>query len=166
MFYLKNKQHFEGPVAAIGGALLGGLIGGGGTMAGLLTAGGMMGMALGGVAGTLLGSSLEMPDFDVASPQSPTQQEVAEATPAEEAAVTAPATTEEQASGVGEVATDTTSTSSAEEFTVGESAAPTEENVAKGELTKKRRGRISTILSSGANASEFEDEEELLGGAV
>lgn len=134
MFYARDKRMAEGPVAAIGGALLGGLIGGGGTLAGILTTGGLIGASLGLMGGSLLGGGLgqQMPSYS--------------ATPAPKAPAT-PGAPGLPGAGAGD----------------GGISTPTAEEVARGEMERKRRGRVATILSEQRKA---DDDTELLGGEL
>lgn len=114
-----NFHRKEGPVAAVGGSLLGGLIGGGGTLAGLATAGGLIGSAVGGLIG---GSLFGQPDI----PSYPTAQ-----APAQPGATPLP----------GQVPTDQSQQS-------GNTSPATTTDIAKGQMdSMKRRGRLSTILT-------------------
>jgi hypothetical protein len=116
---LRNKPRLEGPLAAVGGSLIGGLIGGGGTIAGLATVGGIVGSAIGGIAASSL--------FKEKTPSFPTVQ--APGTPAPPQIPTVPALAEPGATPTGE----------------GASLTPAE--IAAGNAQKARRGRLSTILS-------------------
>lgn len=144
MFHKKYGMNHvqEGPLAAVAGGLIGGLIGGGGTLAGMLTMGGMIGMGLGAVGGTLLGNAMspQMPSFNMQQAQ-PSQQEVPRtpAAPASPVTPGAPGTT-------------------------GEASPSTTADVAKGTMPKKRKGRVSTILTSPGDRDEGGEEVELLGG--
>ena len=116
------------------GAAIGGLIGGGGTLAGFATLGGMAGMALGAVGGSLLGKSMKTPK--IASEQSQEKAAMAE-TPA------LPPATEMPAAPATPVATPIPQA-------IGEVSTPTAEELAAGQINteKKRKGRLSTILST------------------
>lgn len=138
------------------GAAIGGLIGGGGTLAGFATLGGMAGMALGAVGGSLLGKSMKAPKVETQSQQSQQQQAIAE-TPA------LPPATEMPAAPATPVATPIPQA-------VGEVSTPTAEELAAGQINteKKRKGRLSTILSTPKSRLEggtYEGETmERLGG--
>ena len=163
-----EKPKYEAPLL---GAVVGGLIGGGGTLAGILTTGGLIGSAIGAVGGSLLGKALspKMPDFnqtisapqEQAVPQTPPAPAVP-ATPATPSAT--PVTGGGLGAGQGPGGAPTpvdTSGPAPQPFTPGEAAPPTTEEIAQGELKKKRKGRVSTILTSPKNrASEFDIEEE------
>ena len=172
--YGVNDYMHEGPLAAVAGGVLGGLLGGGGTLAGFLTTGGLIGSALGAVGGTLLGNALT-PKFDTGMIQQP-QQPPASAVPPTPAAPAMPAAPSTPGAGVvtgpaGQPAipVDTSGPGAPVPFNPGEGAPLTTEGVAKGEMTKKRRGRVATILTTPASragvASESdEDAIEMLGG--
>ena len=165
--YGVNDHMHEGPIAAIGGALLGGLIGGGGTMAGLLTAGGLMGAAIGGIGGTLLGGMMT-PKMDFGSTVQP-QAAPESAIPATPAATAIPESPATPGAAVTETPVDTTGAAGATPFNVGEAAPLTASDAAKGEIPKKRKGRMSTILTTPSSrkgvGGDIEGEEmELLGG--
>jgi predicted lipid-binding transport protein (Tim44 family) len=123
------KMHvMEAPLA---GAAIGGLIGGGGTIAGLATIGGLSGMAIGAL--------LTKPLLSAFSPKMPKaaqsqQQQAAAETPE------LPPATKMPAMPNTPIATP--------EITAGDASAPTTEELARGELERKRRGRLSTILTS------------------
>lgn len=124
------KMHvMEAPLL---GAAIGGLIGGGGTLAGFATLGGMAGMALGAVGGSLLGKSMKTPKM----PQDQSAAAAAE-TPA------LPPATEMPAAPATPTATPTPQA-------VGEVSTPTAEELAAGQINteKKRKGRLSTILTT------------------
>lgn len=124
MFGPKMYVH-EAPIAV--GALAGGLIGSSGAVAGLTVLGGM---ALGALGGSLL-SSLKSPKM----PQAQNQQSNAAAqTPALPPATAMPA-----------VPNTPTATP---EINAGDASTPTTNEIAQGELNNKRRGRLSTILTS------------------
>ena len=182
---MHNGQFGPKPVyeAPLFGAVIGGLIGGGGTLAGILTTGGLIGTALGAVGGTLLGDMLspKMPSFDISAPKAPTQQQVQQATPPAPPAPAIPATPATPAAtpvtggglgaptGPGGAPTPVdTSGPAPTPFIPGEAAPPTPQDVAAGELTRKRKGRVSTILTTSKSrmGQDTDDEEEIerLGG--
>lgn len=160
--YGVNDYMHEGPVAAIGGALLGGLIGGGGTMAGLLSVGGMVGSLIGGIGGSMLGNMMS-PKLDLGSqPQQPPASAIP-ATPSAPAIPAAPATPGSTPTGPP-----VDSTTGAP-FNPGEAGIATATDISKGELARKRRGRVSTILTTpqsraGVAEGSGDGEIELLGG--
>lgn len=137
-----RTPRLEGPLAAVAGGLVGGLIGGGGTLAGLATTGGLIGSAIGSV---VVGSLLQpkTPSYPTAAapvvPATPAVPEIP-GTPAASAAAATPAISPE-------------------------TATPTAEEIAKGELERKRRGRLSTILTARnpANTPAGGSENETLG---
>lgn len=150
------KMHvMEAPLI---GMAIGGLIGGGGTLAGFATVAGMAGMALGALGGTLLGKGLSQK-----SPQPQQQQQQAAAeTPALPPAPTIPAIPQTPVS---------TPDVKASSITPGEAAPMTPEEIAAGQMTnaKPRRGRLSTILTTpqsllGAGNSLGDTGFEKLGG--
>ena len=173
----------EGPLAMLGGGVIGGLLGGGGTLAGFLTTGGLIGSALGAVAGNILGKSL-MPDMDFGSQLQQPQQPPASAvpqTPPAPAIPAAPATPGAVAAPGGGLGAPTAtgpggaaspvpvdiSGPTPVPFNPGEAAPLTPADVSKGELNKKRKGRVSTILTtptSRTGATKEEEEIEMLGG--
>lgn len=132
---LRNKPRLEGPVAALGGSLIGGLIGGGGTLAGLATVGGIVGSAVGGlVAGQLFKE--KTPSYPtVQAPGTPTPPQIP-TVPALSAPTTAP---------------------------TGEGAALTPAEIAAGNEQKARRGRLATILSQQKGANAVNEPNETLG---
>lgn len=122
------------------GMAIGGLIGGGGTLAGFATVAGMAGMALGALGGTLLGKGLSGPK--VQQPQNQ-QQAAAAATPALPPAPTIPAIPSSPVDTPNPVASPINTTP-------GEQAPLTPQEIAAGQMTndKPRRGRVSTILTN------------------
>lgn len=140
--------------APLAGALVGGLMAGGGTIAGMGTLAGIAGMALGAVGGTLLQKSMKAPK--VASAQSQEKAAMAE-TPA------LPPATEMPAAPATPVATPIPQA-------IGEVSTPTAEELAAGQINteKKRKGRLSTILSTPKSRLEGGTNEtegmERLGG--
>ena len=125
------KMHvMEAPLA---GAAIGGLIGGGGTVAGLATIGGLSGMAIGAL--------LTKPLMNMMTPKMPkTQSASNQQAAAEKETPALPAAT-----GMPAIPSTPTATP---EITAGDASAPTTEELARGELERKRRGRLSTILTS------------------
>ena len=152
-----NKPVKEAPLL---GAVVGGMIGGGGTLAGMLSVGGMIGMGLGAVGGSMLGDMLspKMPKMDLGSAQQQAQQEVP-ATPPAAVMPEAPAT---PVSTPVAPPVDTTGPI-AEPFNPGEGSPQTTAEVSQGEVNRKRKGRMSTILTS-REATVGEEEVERLGG--
>jgi hypothetical protein len=149
-----NKPFKEGPLL---GAVVGGMMGYGGiigTGAGLLGGGALgaiAGAALGGVSGKLMGDMMkgpEMPNQNIAD-QTPTN------VPSTPAAPVAPAVPDTPGADPGAVPT--------EGFTPGEASPQTGAEVSQGELNRKRRGRVSTILTN-REATVGEEEVERLGG--
>jgi hypothetical protein len=136
-----NKPVKEAPLL---GAVIGGLVGGGGTLAGIMSVGGMVGAGLGMVAGNMLGDAMgpKMPDMSIAQ-NTPTD------VPSTPPAAVAPA--------VPGTAVETPG------FTGGEGSPQTTDDVSTGELNRKRRGRVSTILTN-REATVGEEEVERLGG--
>jgi len=122
-----------GPIAAVAGSLIGGLIGGGGTMAGLASVGGIVGSMVGS---TIVGSLMK--------PKSQSYPSVgAPATPAPAAMPGSQAPNPNAPNGV----------------TPGDTAAATNADIAKGQMDSiKRRGRMSTILSGRQVAGDEEIE--------
>ena len=173
------KPIYEAPVL---GAIVGGLIGGGGTLAGILTTGGLIGAGVGALAGSYLGKSLKPAKVQsiqqTQAAATPTEQEIPQAPPAPAipAVPATPVATPIVGGGLGAgegpggspIPVDT-SGPMPEPFTPGEAAPPTTEEIVKGELQKKRKGRVSTILTrpqDRTNEFDEEDEEEFerLGG--
>ena len=129
------------------GALAGAFIGGGSTLAGMLSVGGLVGGAIGAVGGTLLQGAMtpKMPSLDLGpTPQAPQ-------TPA---AAQIPGTP-------------STPAASPTESTVGEATGATPADIAAGEAPKRRKGRVATILTTPRTrlaTDEGEEEVERLGG--
>ena len=166
-----NQFHFTDHKveAPLFGAVIGALIGGGGTLAGMLTVGGMVGAGIGAIGGSLLQKSMT-PDLDMPSqaivqatapqtPQTPTAPAVPQtpgATPTSPVGSNAPGTpTANPTPTAGTITTPQDGSSPA-----------TNEDIAKGEVdVRKRRGRLSTILTSREGREETGGEEvERLGG--
>lgn len=121
----------QGPVASVVGSVLGGLIGGGGTLAGIATTGGLIGSAIGSVVGMSLlgGGNKQQNPGTVAAPPQP-----------------------------GSVAMPETPTA---QPGTGTSSPLTPEEIARGEAERQRRGRLSTILSQNNNPLTGEPTETL-----
>lgn len=183
------KPMVEAPMAALGG-LVGSFIGGGATLAGMTSIGGIVGGLVGTVlAGTLLGGkqkSLRAPSQQSTDSQVPATPPA----PAIPPVPSAPAATPTVPNLGGSVApkptpgasTDTTKPTagvdvgattpktpvkviSTPDPTPGTDITPaTPEDVAKGTLERKRKGRLSTILTRRNRASETDEEVERLGG--
>lgn len=160
-----NKPVHEAPLAI--GAAIGGLMGAAGV--GGLTV--LSGLALGAVGGTLLGAlSPKAPKVQSASSN---QQQAVAQTPALPPATQMPATpatpvSTPQQPGIPQpgdnISPDIPAVDKPQD--AAEASPPTTEEVARGQLEKKRKGRLSTILST--PKSRLEDEEdsgfERLGG--
>lgn len=135
------------------GAAIGGLIGGGGTLAGFATLGGMAGMALGAVGGSLIGKGMKTPKVESARDQ--TQNAAAETPQLPPATEMPPAPNTPTATP---------------NPTTGEASTPTADELATGQINidKKRKGRLSTILTTPKSRLEDETLEgegmERLGG--
>jgi len=149
-----NKPVKEAPLL---GAVVGGMIGGGGTLAGMMSVAGMVGMGLGAVGGSLLGNMMspKMPDMNIsqASPQN---------VPSTPPAAVAPAVPDTPTATPTPAPVDTSGPTPAP-FNPGEASTPTASEIATGELARKRKGRVSTILTS-REATVGEEETEKLGG--
>lgn len=161
-----NTHIHEAPLAI--GALAGGLLGSAG-VAGLSLWGGV---ALGALAGGVLGGMFDQKAPKIQSAQNQ-QAAAAAATPALPPAAAIPAapmgpTAAAQAPGILQpddaIAPDIPVSERPQE--PGEASPPTTEEVATGQLEKKRKGRLSTILTSPkSRLEEGADEEfERLGG--
>lgn len=177
MKFQQRQDRMEAPVL---GAVAGALIGGGGTLAGMLSVGGLIGAGIGAIGGSLLGGMMEqprMPSLSVAPTQQAPQTPATPATPAAPAAPQTPAATptpavtppvNQPAQPVAEP------TPTPEDVAVpggqqAEGPAPlTAEEIAQGQAaTKRRRGRMSTILTKPSQRGIPEDGEqevERLGG--
>lgn len=154
-FGIKQNVH-EAPLAI--GALAGGLLGSAG-VAGLTI---MSGIALGSLAGGVLGGMFNQKAPKVQSAQNQQQAAAAE-TPALPAATQMPATP--MTPTATPVALNGGDLSKPQD--AAEASPATTEEVAKGELEKKRRGRLSTILTtpqSRLNPGDTTDQVERLGG--
>lgn len=127
------------------GMAIGGLVGGGGTLAGFATMGGMIGMGLGAIGGTLLGKSMK-------APKMPSQQNQEQAAAKETPKL--PPATPMPAAPMTPVATPIPA--------VGDTSPPTAEEIASGQIQveKKRKGRLSTILSTPKSRLEGVSGEE------
>ena len=158
--------------APLFGAAIGGLIGGGGTLAGLATVGGLSGMALGAIGSTLLMKKLMPKTPKVQSAKN--QEAAAKAeTPALPPATPMPAapmtpTASPEIPGILKpdeaIAPDIPVAERPQE--PAEASPPTTEEIARGQLEKKRKGRLSTILTSPKSRLEEGEAEgfERLGG--
>lgn len=140
MKYLNHQERMEAPAL---GMIAGALIGGGGTLAGMLSVGGLMGGLIGAVGGSLLGGS--MGGMDAPRVQAPATPQ----TPATPSVPGMPGSTPGSSGG-------------------GDTAPLTAEEIAQGQTTgKPRRGRVSTILTPPGSRGipEGETQEiERLGG--
>lgn len=171
----------EGPVLPLIGGLIGGLVGGGGTLAGILTAEGLMGAGVGLASAMVVGKL-----FDTKTPKVSGLQEVTST--AQQQTPAAPATPEAPVVPVPPAATpvtpepvttptqpvaqptptpETVATPNAATQDTG--AAPlTAAEIAQGMAeTRKRRGRISTILTKPSDRGipdSGDDTVERLGG--
>lgn len=161
-----NSHVHEAPLAI--GALVGGLAGSAG-VAGLTL---MSGAMLGAAAGGLLGGMFKQKSPKVQS-QSNQQQQAAAQTPALPPATPMPAApmtpvAAPQAPGILKpdeaIAPDIPQAERPQE--PAEASPPTNEEVARGQLEKKRKGRLSTILTSPRSrlADGEEEGNEKLGG--
>jgi len=186
------KPMLEAPLAPMMGGLIGSFLGGGATLAGMTSIGGIIGGIAGTVlAGSLLGGSKDLKSSvsQAAAPQ-PQQTPATPPPPAMPAIPATPAAVPAAPSLGGSVtppptpgaATDTTAPTagvdvgastpqtpvevvSTPDPTVGTDITPaTPEDVAKGTLERKRKGRLSTILTKRNRLSEEDEEVERLGG--
>ena len=170
-----NKPVKEAPLlgAVVGGLMGGGALGGAGILGGGML-GGLVGAGLGAAGGMVLESLLKPPKMPNQSIEvnAPAPQDVP-STPPAAVAPTVPATpAAPPATGGGlgaptnQVGGDTPvdlNTPVPETFTPGEASTATPEEVSQGELKRKRRGRVSTILTN-REATVGEEEVERLGG--
>lgn len=173
------KPVLEAPLLPAVGAVLGGYLGGGVATAGLagfLTTGGLIGAGLGAVGGTLLGNALtpKMPSLEISQP-APQAVPATPAAPAIPAAPSTPTASPATGGGLGAPTSSTGGNTPVDTggpidvpFTPGEAATPTTEDIVQGELSKKRRGRVATILTTPRTRLDTgetdEDEVERLGG--
>lgn len=168
MFGPKMHVH-EAPLAlmgmAVGGLTGAGIIGGAGILGGGLI-GGLAGAALGGVGATLLGQLMKGPKMPKVQDQS---SNAAAQTPALPPATAMPATPMTPAStpGLGTAPDGSQDVnSSLRPQDAAEASPATNDEIARGQLEKKRRGRLSTILTSPQSRLEDGQDEgfERLGG--
>ena len=166
-----NSHVQEAPLALMGG-LVGGLVGGGGTLAGFATLAGLSGTVLGAVGGTLLAKAF-MPKAPKSGSVQNQQQAAAKETPALPPATPMPAApmtpvAAPEAPGILKpdeaIAPDIPQAERPQE--PAEASPPTTEEVARGQLEKKRKGRLSTILTSPQSRLEDGEDQafERLGG--
>lgn len=162
------KMHvYEAPLAL--GALMGGvwgsgIAGGAGILGGGLL-GAAAGAALGGVTATLLGKALKPPKM----PKSQQSQEQAAAreTPALPPATQMPATPMTPVAAPSPAGIPAPSEAISPDIpktdrpvTPADASPPTEQEIAKGQLEKKRKGRLSTILTTPRSRLEEGEEAE------
>lgn len=140
-----NRYRYEGPVAGIAGSLIGGMIGGGGTLAGMATVGGLVGSAIGGLVGsTILGGS-QQPSINIASPNVPAAVPPTPGLPTQpNVNATLPSPVTNTPSGTGSALTPA-------EIAAGQSA------------DAARRGRLATILTQNPLAAGAGAGNEKLG---
>lgn len=149
------------------GALAGGLLGASGAVSGLTILGGAaLGATIGGLFSSQKGSKIKAPQDQ--------QQNAAAQTPALPPATTMPATpmtpaASAQAPGIlnpnENISPDIPVSERPQE--PGEASAPTADEIARGQLEKKRKGRLSTILTTPQSRLENDGEVqqfERLGG--
>lgn len=184
------KPLLEAPLAPMLGGLVGSFLGGGATLAGMTSVGGIVGGLVGTVlAGTLLGGKQKSARSQII-PQTTPQTPATPPAPAMPPIPSGPAATPTVPSLGGSVepkpvpgrGTDTTTPTGGVDVGAGTPKTPvkvistpdptpgtditpaTPEDVAKGTLERKRKGRLSTILTRRNRASETDEEVERLGG--
>lgn len=159
-----NKPKHEAPLAI--GAAIGGLMGAAGI--GGLTL--VSGLALGALGGTLLGAFNQKAPKMASADQS--QQQAAAQTPALPPATPMPAAPMTPVASPVQPGIDTTAPIPQDipvaerPQEAAEASPPTTEEVARGQLEKKRKGRVSTILTTPQSRLEDGETEgfERLGG--
>lgn len=147
------------------GALAGGLLGSAGVAGLTIASGALLGASMGGLLGGMFGS--KTPKVQSASNQ---QSAADAATPALPPATTMPATpmtptATPNAGQLPDTSQDIPTIDRPQD--AGEASPPTTQEVSRGELEKKRRGRLSTILTtpkSRLDAGETDVGFEKLGG--
>lgn len=149
MFGIKTHV-YEAPLAI--GAVAGGLLASSGAIAGLSVLGGI---TMGAMAGGFLGGSFSPKTPKVQSAQD--QQSAAAAqTPALPPASQMPATP---------MTPTATPDPNSSEIPAGDASTPTADEIARGELDRKRRGRLSTILTTPQSRLDADSSgNEKLGG--